>query len=112
MLKQFMWPLIEKMMEAELDNHLWYEKHSTAWNNSWNSRNWTYKKSILTSSWKEEIEVPRDRKWEYEPQILPKYETRTSEMEEKIINMYWLWLTTADINKHISDIYGAKVSKQ
>ena len=52
MLKKFIWPVIEKMMESELDNYLWYEKHSVRWNNSWNSRNWTYKKNILTSSWK------------------------------------------------------------
>ena len=43
MLKQYMWPLIEKMMEIEMEEHLWYKKHSVEWNNSWNSRNWTYK---------------------------------------------------------------------
>jgi len=112
MLKQYMWPIIEKMMEAEMDEHLWYEKYSKAWNNSWNSRNWTYKKTILTSTWEEEINVPRDREWTFEPQILPKYETRTNDMEDKIINMYWLWLTTSDIKKHIFDIYWANISKE
>lgn len=112
MLKQYMWPLIEKMMEAEMEDHLWYEKHSQSWDNSWNSHNWTYKKTLLTSTWKEEIEVPRDREWTFEPQILPKYETRTNDMEDKIINMYWLWLTTSDIKKHIFDIYGANISKE
>ncbi len=112
MLKQYMCPLIEKMMEAEMEDHLWYEKHSVKWNNSWNSRNGTYKKTILTSSGKEEIEVPRDRDGSFEPQILPKYETRTNDMEDKIINMYGLWLTTADIKKHIFDIYGANISKE
>ena len=95
-----------------MDEHLWYERYSKAWNNSWNSRNGTYKKKILTSTGQEEIEVPRDREWTFEPQILPKYETRTNDMEEKIINMYWLWLTTADIKKHIFDIYGANISKE
>ncbi|MCP4485279.1 MAG: hypothetical protein GY823_12065 [Flavobacteriaceae bacterium] len=45
---------------------------------------------MLTSSGKEEIEVPRDRDGSFEPQILPKYETRTNDMEDKIINMYGL----------------------
>lgn len=112
MLKQYMWPLIEKMMEIEMEEHLWYEKYSKAWNNSWNSRNWTYKKTLLTSTWEEEINVPRDREWTFEPQILPKYETRTNDMEDKIINMYWLWLTTWDIKKHILDIYWANISKE
>ncbi len=71
-----------------MEEHLWYKKHSVAWNNSWNSRNWTYKKRILTSSWEEEIEVPRDRDWSFEPRILPKYETRTNDMEDKIITTW------------------------
>jgi putative transposase len=111
-LRWLIWPVIQEMMEAEMEEHLWYEKHSKKWVNSWNNRNWTYKKKILTWTWHEVLEVPRDRKWDYEPQILPKYETRTNEMETKIINMYWLWLTTNDIKKHIFDIYGADISKE
>ena len=111
-IKWIFWPVIQEMMEAEMEDHLWYEKHSKKWIKSWNNRNWTYKKKILTWTWEETIEVPRDRNWEYEPKILPKYETRTNEMENKIINMYWLWLTTNDIKKHIYDIYWAKISKE
>lgn len=112
MLKRFVWPMLEKMMQAELDEHLGYDKNSIQGNNSGNSRNWTYNKSILTSSGREEIEVPRDRNWEFEPKILPKYQTRTSDMDTKIINMYWLWLTTSDIKKHILDIYWANISTE
>lgn len=111
-LKWIFWPVIQEMMEAEMEEHLWYKKHSKNWVNSWNSRNGTYKKKILTWAWKEEIEVPRDRNGEYEPKILPKYENKTNEIEKKIINMYSLWLTTNDIKKHIYDIYGAKISKE
>ena len=111
-LRWLIWPVIQEMMEAEMEDHLWYEKHSKQWINSWNNRNGTYKKKILTWTGHEILEVPRDRKWEYEPKILPKYETKTNEMEQKIINMYWLWLTTNDIKKHIFDIYGANISKE
>lgn len=111
MLRQYMWPLIEKMMEIEMEEHLWYTKHSVTWNNSWNSRNGTYKKKLLTSTGYEEINVPRDREWEFEPKIIPKFESRTNDMEDKIINMYGLWLTTADIKKHVFDIYWANISK-
>lgn len=111
-LKWIFGPVIQEMMEAEMEEHLWYEKHSKKWTNSWNNRNGRYKKKILTWSWKEQIEVPRDRNWNYDPKILPKYETRTTEIEKKIINMYWLWLTTNDIKKHIFDIYGANISKE
>ena len=112
MLKQYMWPLIEKMMAAEMEDHLWYERYSKSWNNSWNSRNGSYKKKILTSNGEEEIEVPRDREWTYEPKVIPKFDSRTTEMEDKIISMYWLWLTTSDIKKHIMDIYWSTISKE
>ena len=111
-LRWLIWPVIQEMMEAEMEEHLWYEKHSNKWDNSWNNRNGKKKKKVLTWTWHEKIEVPRDRNWLFEPKILPKYETRTNEMETKIINMYWLWLTTNDIKKHIFDIYGANISKE
>jgi len=111
-LRWLIWPVIQEMMEAEMEEHLWYKKHSKKWNNSWNSHNGTYKKKILTWSWQEEIQVPRDRNWKFKPKVIPKYETKTNEMETKIINMYWLWLTTNDIKKHIFDIYWANISKE
>jgi len=109
-LKSVFWPVMEKMLQAEMEDHLWYEKHSRKWWNSWNSRNWSYKKKIITTSWTADIDVPRDRNWDFEPTILPKYEARTSEVEQKIINMYALGLTTTDIQDNIKDIYWAEIS--
>ena len=109
--KKMTWPALEKLLQWEMENHLWYEKHAKDWYNSWNSRNWNYKKKVHTTSWEIDIEVPRDRNWEFEPKILPKFENKTSEIEQKIINMYALWLTTADITWHVQDIYGANISK-
>lgn len=111
-LKWLIWPVLQEMMEEEMNEHLWYEKHSKKWKNSWNNRNGKYKKKILTWNWHEILEVPRDRNGEFEPKVLPKYATKTNEMEQKIINMYWLWLTTNDIKKYIFDIYGANISKE
>lgn len=110
-LKQFTGPMLEKMLEWEMEGHLGYAKHAKEGYNTWNSRNWTYKKKVRTENWELEIDVPRDRKWEFEPEILPKYESNTWEIEQKIINMYWLWLTTADIVEHIKDLYWANISK-
>jgi len=110
-LKHCTWPLMSKMLQAEMDEHLGYKKHTKEGYNTGNSRNGTYKKTLLTGNGNIEIEVPRDRNSEFEPQIIPKFQTRTNEMDEKIINMYWLGLTTADIQRHIRDIYGAEISK-
>lgn len=110
-MKKIFWPTISKMMEAEMDTHLGYDKHSKKGYNSGNSRNGTYTKKVLTEQWTTEIEVPRDREGTYEPKILPKYTNKTNGIEEKIINMYGLWLTTADVCKHIKDIYGSDISR-
>lgn len=66
---------LEKMLEAEMDNHLGYEKNSVLGNNSGNSRN-GYGKKTIKSEWGEsEISVPRDRNGTFEPQAVEKRQT-------------------------------------
>ncbi len=103
--------MIEKMLQGEMEEHLGYKKHESKGYHSGNSRNGTSKKVLLTGDGKVEIEVPRDRNAEFEPKIVGKYQMRTSEVEDKIISMYGLGLTTSDIQKHIMDMYGSDVSK-
>jgi len=110
--KSITWPLIEKMMQWEIEDYLWYEKYSKSWYNTWNSRNWYYEKKIRTTNWEAIINVPRDRNWEFEPNVIPRYQSNTSEIEQKIINMYWLWLSTRDISQHVMDIYWATISAE
>ena len=55
--------------------------------------------------------MPRDRKGEFEPQVLKKNQTSISQdIEEKILSMYAKGMTTGDIETHIQDIYGISVS--
>ena len=55
--------------------------------------------------------MPRDRKGEFDPQILKKNQTSISQdVEEKILSMYAKGMTTSDIEMHIRDIYGIEVS--
>lgn len=103
-------PTLEKFLQAEMDHHLGYEKHSKSGYNSWNSRNGTYSKKIRTTDWEAILQVPRDRNGDFEPQVIPKYQSNTPEVEQKIINMYALWLSTRDIAGHIEDIYGFTIS--
>lgn len=109
-IKTLTWPLIEKMLQWEMESHLWYERYSKDWYNTWNSRNWYYERKIKTTNWLSTLNMPRDRNWTFEPQIIPKYQNNTSEIEQKIINMYALGLTTRDIVNHVEDIYWAKIS--
>lgn len=101
---------IEQMLEAEVSEHLGYEKHSPKGYNSGNSRNGSYKRKLKTSLGEAEIEVPRDRNGEYKPQILRKYETTTSELEDRIVSMYAKGMTARDIQASLEDAYGMEIS--
>lgn len=82
-LKRLFAGAIEQMLEAEMDTHLGYEKHSTKGNNSGNSRNGYNKKTIISDYGESEIVIPRDRNGEFEPKVLKKRQTRTDEIEQK-----------------------------
>lgn len=108
--KELIAPTLQKMLEAELDNHLGYEKNSILGNNSGNNRNGYSDKKLKTSFGTENLKVPRDRNGTYEPIAVPKYSTIESDVEEKIIAMYAKGLTTRDINEYMKDIYGVDIS--
>ena len=76
---------LEQMLEAELSDHLGYERHEYSGRNSGNSRNGYYDKKVRSSSGDVKIKVPRDRNGDYEPKIVPKYGKNTNELEEKIL---------------------------
>src|SRR5690606_26384724 len=64
---------VEQMLQAELDEHLGYEKHAREGNNSGNSRNGSYPKKVKTQSLGDMVlNIPRDRNSEFEPQLVPK----------------------------------------
>ncbi|MDE6596616.1 MAG: IS256 family transposase [Oscillospiraceae bacterium] len=102
---------IEQMLEAEMDEHLGYEKNSVEGNNSGNSRNGYGHKKIVSDYGECTIAVPRDRNGEFEPRIIEKRHTRTNEIEEKIMAMYAKGMSQRDIEETIREIYGAEVSQ-
>jgi transposase-like protein len=76
-----------------------------------NSRNGHSRKKLKTSYGEVDLEVPRDRKGEFEPVLIKKQQTSISnDIEEKILSMYAKGMTTSDIESHIHDIYGLSVS--
>lgn len=110
LLKQMTKRLLERAMQAELTEHLGYEKHSPQGKNSGNSRNGGYKKTITGDFGNLEVTTPRDRNSTFEPVILPKGETRFTGFDDKIISMYARGMTTRDIQGHLQEIYGIDVS--
>ena len=102
---------MENGLDAELDDELGYSKYDYKNKDTENSRNGHSKKTLKTSFGDIEVETPRDRKGEFEPQLLKKNQTSiTQDVEEKILSMYAKGMTTSDIEGHIRDIYGLEVS--
>lgn len=102
---------MESGLDAELDDELGYSKYDYRNKETDNSRNGHSSKTLRTSYGDVEIAVPRDRKGEFDPQVLKKNQTSISQdIEEKILSMYAKGMTTGDIEAHIRDIYGIDVS--
>lgn len=105
-------PLIKQLTEAALEAEV--ESHITAdvLSGNKNRRNGVNKKTIKgTSGGSFELETPRDRNGTFEPQIVKKHQTTLSdEIEEKILSMYGLGMSYADISKHIEEIYQVSIS--
>ena len=102
---------MENGLKAELDDELGYSKYDYKNKEGSNSRNGHSQKTLKTSFGNIEIETPRDRNGEFDPQLLKKNQTSiTQDVEEKILSMYAKGMTTRDIETHIRDIYGLEVS--
>ena len=110
-LKRLFAGTIEQMLEAEMDEHLGYEKNSVTGNNSGNSRNVYGKKTISSDYGECEIAVPRDRNGEFEPKIIEKRQTRTDEIEQKIMALYAKGMSQRDIEDTLREIYGSDISQ-
>ncbi|WP_129407801.1 IS256 family transposase [Marinitoga lauensis] len=111
-LKELMGPIIQEILEAELEEELGYEKYDKENKMTDNSRNGYSSKTVKTSMGEMELKIPRDRKGEYEPRLIPKYKRDISDIESRIIGMYGLGLSTKDIAKNIDDIYGVEPSAE
>lgn len=111
-LKDLLGDTIQDMMEAELDEHLGYEKYETTKEAKSNYRNGHTSKTLKSSVGPVQINVPRDRNAEFEPKIVPKYKRDISDIEQKIIAMYARGMSTREINEQIQEIYGFEVSAE
>ncbi|KYC99995.1 IS256 family transposase [Heyndrickxia sporothermodurans] len=110
MIKDLFKETLQQVFEAEIENHLGYSKHDSRGNNSGNSRNGYSKKTIKSKFGETELSIPRDRKGDFEPQIIKKYETSINGLEDQIIALYSKGMSTRDIESHMKDIYGVNVS--
>jgi len=103
---------IEEMLKGELDEHLGYSKHTKEGYNTGNSRNGFFPKTVTTENIGEVVlNIPRDRNGAFEPLIIPKGQTISGKIEDAIIGMYSRGMTTSDVRKQVSEIYGLEISE-
>lgn len=109
--KEMVGTVLESGLEGELDEELGYSKYDYRNKQTDNSRNGHSEKTLKSSLGDLEISIPRDRKGEFEPQLVKKNQTSLSgDIEDKILSMYAKGMSTSDIESHIRDIYGLSVS--
>jgi transposase-like protein len=99
-------------MNAEMDEHLGYEKHSSEGDNTGDSRNGYSEKTVLTENQSALVQVPRDRNATFEPKILPKHQRRLPIFNDQVISMYSFGMTDRDIKSHLEKIYNVEVSPE
>lgn len=102
--------LVETALEAEMTDHLGYEKHSRDGRGSGNSRNGKTSKRILDGDGDVEIEVPRDRNGAFEPKLIRKRQVRLPGFDEKVLSLYARGMTTREMQGHLQEIYEVEVS--
>mgnify|MGYP002802941913 FL=1 len=112
MLKALFAGTMEDMLKAELDSELGYKKNSQEAKTTDNRRNGSYPKTVTSSMGEIELNIPRDRKGEYEPELIPKGSHDVSELEEKVLSLYAKGTSDRDISDVIDDIYGFKLSHE
>jgi putative transposase len=109
LLKQLTKRLVEKALEAEMEDHLGYTKYDRT--DSDNARNGASSKNLITDNGLIAIEVPRDREAKFEPALIPKRQTRIDGLDQKIISLYAKGMSLSDIKIQIEELYGAEVSE-
>jgi putative transposase len=102
--------MVERALDGELTHHLGYEKHDLAGDYSGNSRNGTTPKTMRGKRGQVQIDVPRDRASEFEPQLVKKNQTRFDGLNEKIISLYSRGMTQREIQGHLEETSGVEVS--
>lgn len=100
---------IQAALDAELDSELGYSKYDYKNKQTTNSRNGHSVKTVQGSMGEMELEIPRDREGEFEPQLVKKHQTDISSIEDKVIFLYSQGVSTRDIQKTMQEMYGINV---
>jgi transposase-like protein len=102
---------VQELLQAEMDEHLGYEKNAPNSAEFKNSRNGKTRKTVKSKFGQTQLEVPRDRDSSFEPQLIPKRKRVMEEIEDQVLSLYTHGMSTRDIETHIKDLYGIEMSE-
>jgi transposase-like protein len=102
---------IKDILEAELEEHLGYQKYEHEGKSKSNSRNGTNSKKLKSQLGEIDLEVPRDRNSTFEPQLVKKRQTVLDDVEQTVVGLYSRGMTVRDITDQINEMYGVKLSE-
>ena len=111
-LKEMFRDVLQESLEAEMDEALGYGKYDNIEKTNANSRNGYSKKTVKTELGPIQIDIPRDRKGDFEPKIVPKHQRSVNGIEDKILGLYATGMTTRDISEQIKELYGVDISAE
>ena len=112
MLKDLLGDTIQQMLEAEMEEHLGYSRYDYKNKQTDDSRNGYSSKTVVSSVGDISLDVPRDRKGDFVPQVVKKNQTDISNIEDQVLSMYAKGMTTRDISAHLQSIYGVDASSE
>lgn len=110
LLKQLTKALVERALQAEMEVHLGHGKNEPVANAAGNTRNGKSRKTLKGEFGELPVEIPRDRHGSFEPQLIPKHQTRWNGFDEKILSLYARGMTVREIQSHLEEMYGTEVS--
>lgn len=110
MLKDLFASTIQEMLEAELEDHLGYERYDNQNKSTSNSRNGYRSKRVKSDFGEVKLNIPRDRNGNFQPRVIQNYENDISGIEDQVIGMYSKGMSTRDISSHLKSIYGIDIS--
>ncbi len=104
--------LMERILDAELTEHLGFEKNAIDGRGKINSRNGYTTKTVQTETGPVEVRVPRDRAGTFEPQLVAKYQRRLEGFDDKVLALYARGMSVRDIQGHLRELYGTEVAPE
>ena len=111
-MKEMFRDVLQETLESEMDTQLGYDKYDISEKQTKNSRNGYSKKNIKSELGTVELSIPRDRKGEFEPKIVPKYQRNVTGIEDKILALYAAGMTTRDISEQVKNLYDVEISAE